>query len=221
MARLLYVASMGTIPFDEDGILGATYLEPVEGVELCTGVVEKLTDSSGNLDYNSPVRTTCDTSWTTITDVVYASSDPNQTGHASDAWIPMGLGIGITKGPEQPGSYVLVAEPMDETFRRGDAWKVMSSLVPDGFVEFEVGGGVFLDATTPGTGRFFGRRLLSGSRLRLGLAGVPAQEADAAAQAPQKCCSPDRRGAAAPREGTVGGPQQAVIVAILETVRLP
>ncbi len=141
----LYVASMGTIPFDEDGNLGATYLEPVEDVELCTGVVEKLTDSSGNLDYNSPVRTTCDTSWTTITDVVYASSDPNQTGHASDAWIPMGLGIGITKGPEQPGSYVLVAEPMDETFRRGDAWKVMSSLVPDGFVGFEVGGGMFLD----------------------------------------------------------------------------
>ncbi len=40
----LYVASTG-VPFDQDGNLKPTYLEPVEGVELCTGVVEKLTDA--------------------------------------------------------------------------------------------------------------------------------------------------------------------------------
>ena len=140
----LYVAWHGTIPFDEDGNLGTTYLQPVEGVELCTGTIEKLTDAGGSLDYNSPVRVTCETTWATVA-TVSASSDPTQTGHTPDTWVPVGLGVGMTKGPEQPGNYVLVAEPVDEDFRRGDAWKVMSSLVADGFVGFEVGGGVFLD----------------------------------------------------------------------------
>jgi len=144
----LYVASYGTIPFDEDGNLGATYLEPIEGVELCTGTIEKLTDAAGHLDWNSPVRTTCDTAWTTFA-TASASSDPVDTAQAPagppDTWVPVGLGVGITKGPEQPGSYVLVAEPMDEAFRRGDSWKVITPYVADAFIGFEVGDGMFLD----------------------------------------------------------------------------
>ncbi len=141
----LYIAWYGSIPFDGDGNLDATYLEPVEGVELCTGTVEKLTDAAGHLDWNSPVRTTCDTAWTTITGEVSASADPPLTGYPPDTWVTMGLGVGITKGPGQPGKYLLVAEPLDEAFRRGDSWKVITPYVPDGFIRFEVGGGMFLD----------------------------------------------------------------------------
>jgi hypothetical protein len=144
----LYVASYGTIPFDEDGNLDTTYLEPIEGVELCTGTIEKLTDAAGHLDWNSPVRTTCDTAWTTFA-TASASSDPEDTAlnpaGPADTWVPVGLGVGITRGPEQPGSYVLMAEPLDEAFRRGDSWKVITPYVPDGFIGFEVGGGMFLD----------------------------------------------------------------------------
>ena len=144
----LYVAWYGSITFDPDGSPEPSYLEPVEGVELCTGVVEKLTDAAGHLGYNSPVRTTCDTPWATFA-TAGASSDPVDTPETPagppDTWIPVGLGIGVTKGPEQPGRYVLVAEPLDPAFRRGDAWRVMSPFLPDGFVDFEVGGGMFLD----------------------------------------------------------------------------
>jgi len=143
----LYVASAG-LRFDEDGALETTYLEPVEGVELCTGTIEKLTDAAGHLDWNSPVRTTCDTAWATFA-TAQASSDPEDTAlnpaGPPDTWIPVGLGVGITKGPDQPGKYLLVAEPLDEAFRRGDSWKVITPYVPDGFVGFEVGGGMFLD----------------------------------------------------------------------------
>jgi hypothetical protein len=144
----LYVAWYGSITFDPDGSPEPSYLEPVEGVELCTGVVEKLTDAGGHLGYDSPVRTTCDTPWTTFA-TAGASSDPVDTPEnpagPPDTWVPVGLGIGVTKGPEQPGRYVLVAEPIDPAFRRGDAWRVMSPFLPDGFVEFDVGGGMFLD----------------------------------------------------------------------------
>ena len=144
----LYIAWHGTIPFDEDGNLGPTYLEPVEGVELCTGTIEKLTDAAGHLDWNSPVRTTCDTAWTTFA-TAQASSDPEDTAlnpaGPPDTWVPVGLGVGISKGPDQPGSYLLIAEPLDEAFRRDEAWKVITPYVPDGFIGFEVGGGVFLD----------------------------------------------------------------------------
>jgi hypothetical protein len=89
-----YVAWYGTIPFDLDGNPEATYLEPVEGVELCTGIVEKLTDAGGHLGYNSPVRTTCDTLWTTFA-TAGASSDPVDTAQSPagppDTWVS-GLG---------------------------------------------------------------------------------------------------------------------------------
>ena len=144
----LYVAWYGSIPFDPDGNLDPAYLQPVEGVELCTGIIEKLTDAAGHLDWNSPVRTTCDTAWTTFA-TTDASSDPEDTAlnpaGPPDTWVPVGLGVGVTKGPEQPGGYVLVAEPLDEAFRRGDSWKVITPYVPDGFIGFEVGGGMYLD----------------------------------------------------------------------------
>jgi hypothetical protein len=144
----LYVAWYGSITFDPDGSPEPSYLEPCEGVDLCTGVVEKLTNAGGHLGYNSPVRTTCDTPWTTFA-TAGASSDPVDTPEnpagPPDTWVPVGLGVGVAKGPDQPGRYVLVAEPLDPAFRRGDAWRVMSPFLPDGFVEFEVGGGMFLD----------------------------------------------------------------------------
>ena len=139
-----YVVSTA-VPFDEDGQLETTYFEPVEGVELCTGIVEKQADATGTITYDAPVRTTCDTLWETVTDEVYASSDPVLTGHAPDSWVPMGLGVGITRAPEQPGDYRLVIEPTDMVFRRGEAWRVDSGLVPDKMKGFVVGGGVFLD----------------------------------------------------------------------------
>jgi RHS repeat-associated protein len=137
----LYVASSDSVPMDADGNLGETYLEPVEGVVLCTGVVEKLADSDGLVDWNSPVRTTCSTLWDTST-IALASSDPEYEGSSPagppNSWVPMGVGVGIVRGPEQPGHYVLVAEPLDPAFRRDDAWRIRSSLVPDSFKDFYV-----------------------------------------------------------------------------------
>ena len=139
----LYVASTG-VPWDDDGNPTPAYLAPVPGVELCTGVVEKQADSNGEILWNAPVRVTCDTTGTTTLDAL-ASSDPTLSGHAPDAWVPMGLGVGVTHAPEQPGAYYLVAEPLTEPFRGGDAWRIISAAQPCGFARFEVGGGVFLD----------------------------------------------------------------------------
>ena len=141
----IYVADVGTVPFDWEGNVRETYLEPVEGVVLCTGIVEEKTDKNGTvMIWQGPVQSSCDQTWTTIAEG-FASSDPQLIGNAPHSWIPMGLGVGIVKAPEQTGSYVLVVEPQDESFRRGDSWRIDSTWLPDNFMKFEVGGGVYLD----------------------------------------------------------------------------
>jgi hypothetical protein len=108
-------------------------------------VVEEMTDPAGTvMAWQGPVRSTCDENWTTIAEG-FASSDPEINGHAPDSWVTMGLGVGIVKAPEQPGTYVLVVEPVDEEFRRNDSWRIDSLIWRDNFMEIEVGGGVYLD----------------------------------------------------------------------------
>jgi hypothetical protein len=108
-------------------------------------VVEEMTDPAGTvMAWQGPVRSTCDETWTTIAEG-FASSDPEINGHAPDSWVTMGLGVGIVKAPEQPGTYVLVVEPVDEEFRRNDSWRIDSLIWRDNFMEIEVGGGVYLD----------------------------------------------------------------------------
>jgi len=56
------------------------------------------------------------------------------------------ISVGLTKAPSEPGDYYLVAEPLDETFRRGQSWKVDHGIGwPKPVVRFTVMGGVFLD----------------------------------------------------------------------------
>ncbi len=63
-----------------------------------------------------------------------------------DSWVPIGLGIGMVKGPEVPGDYRLVLEPVDEEFRQGDSWMINSRVsFDDSFRSFRVGGGMYLD----------------------------------------------------------------------------
>ncbi len=141
----IYIAKVGTVPFDWDGNVRETYLEPVEGVVLCTGIVEEMADDDGIVEvWQGPVQSTCDEIWTTVAEG-FASSDPPLTGHPPNTWVPMGLGVGIVKAPEQPGEYVLVVEPQDEAFRRGDSWKIDSTWLDDNFMKIDVGGGVYLD----------------------------------------------------------------------------
>ena len=94
--------------------------------------------------WQGPVQSTCDQTWTTVAEG-FASSDPQLTGTPRTPGCQMGLGVGIVKAPEQTGSYVLVVEPQDESFRRGDSWRIDSTWLRDNFMKFEVGGGVYLD----------------------------------------------------------------------------
>ncbi len=146
VAVKLYVVDLSKVSFDDDGNPDSTYFEPVDGVELCTGVVQKLTDASGYFNWNSPVRTTCDTTWDTV---ALGDATPDPPPGSPNSWLTMGLGVGLMRGPDQPGRYALVVEPVDEAhpeFRRNDAWKIDNYLVPDAFVEFDVGGGLFVDS---------------------------------------------------------------------------
>ena len=144
------------VPWDQAGHILPEYLDPVPGVELCTGVVEKQADEDGIIQWNAPVRATCDQLWTTLAPTEPAElrafseppSGPAPVGNVYEpyTWVTMGLGVGITRAPDQPGGYMLVLEPLTEPFRGGDAWAITSSEQHDGFVGFEVGGGMFLDS---------------------------------------------------------------------------
>jgi YD repeat-containing protein len=141
----LYVAKE-VLVFDNDGDLDETYLQPVEGVGLCTGMVELQADTSGSLDtYTGSFRTSCYEHWDTVASGA-ARSDPAYTGHAPGEWVEMGLAVGITTAPTEAGRYVLVVEPLEgdprsEPFRRGDSWAINQvGNWSDAFWSFEVGG---------------------------------------------------------------------------------
>jgi len=138
----LYVASV-TKTFDRDGNLVEDY-QQIPGVELCTGEVHQLIDADH--PWPGQVTATCDqTHPDEFTTTV--SSDP------AGAWVwggaydgPLGISVGLTKAPSEPGDYYLVAEPLDESFRRGQSWKVDHGIGwPKPVVRFTVMGGVFLD----------------------------------------------------------------------------
>jgi hypothetical protein len=151
----LYVARIDGIPFDVNGNIDESYLEPVEGVELCTGVVEKQLNGLGTIDphFTPAVRVSCDTTWATVAEgpSVVASSDPlEQEGDVigvEGEWVEDGLGVGILRAPSEPGEYALIVEPMDESFRGGDAWRTDSHLFRDGMKRFVVGGAQILTTT--------------------------------------------------------------------------
>jgi len=118
--------------------------QQIHGVEICTGQVHQLIDADH--PWPGQVTATCDqTHPDEFTTTV--SSDP------AGAWTwggtydgPLGISVGITKAPSEPGDYYLVAEPLDETFRRGESWKVDHGIGwPKPVVRFTVMGGVFLD----------------------------------------------------------------------------
>ncbi len=138
----LYVARTTTF-VDRTGTV-VEDLAQVTGVELCTGEVHQLIDADH--PWPGQVTVTCDQTHTDeLTTTV--SSDP------ADAWSwggsydgPLGLAVGITKAPTEPGDYYLVAEPLDEAFRRGQSWKVDHGIGwPRPVKRFTVRGGVILD----------------------------------------------------------------------------
>jgi hypothetical protein len=82
-----------------------------------------------------------------------AYTEPELPSGSFDGYI--GIAAGVTKVPDQGGRYVLMAEPLDEAFRRGDSWRIETNLrmtVGELYSnsgtskkEFLVGGGVYLD----------------------------------------------------------------------------
>ena len=121
----------------------------VDDAEICVGQVHWLYDP----DNETNVRTTtCDQIFTGET-TVQAYTEPEWPSGYFDGYI--GVAAGVTKVPEQAGSYFLVAEPLDEAFRRGDAWRIATDIVTtvgdysshSGTYRkaFEVGGGFLLD----------------------------------------------------------------------------
>lgn len=147
----LYVAAP-TISFDADGNVVESYAK-VDDAEICVGEVHWHYDPDAYPDPSWDVRTTtCDQLFTGETTVL-AYTEPEQPSGAFDGVI--GVAAGVTKAPDQGGSYVLVAEPLDEAFRRGDAWRIETNVrmtVGESYSnggtskkEFLVGGGVFLD----------------------------------------------------------------------------
>ena len=133
----LYV-TRALVYFDHGGeVIRDQYLAPLEGVELCIGTVEKQADENGVIRADSPVRTTCEpvASEDGVVQAMAFSEPPvgeeSQGGQLYEphSWVTMGLGVGITKGPDQPGGYFLVVEPDPDDprsipFRRGSAWAI-------------------------------------------------------------------------------------------------
>ena len=162
----LYVTT-ALVYFDHGGeVIRDQYLAPLEGVELCIGTVEKQADENGVILADSPVRTTCEpvASEDGVVNALAFSEPPvgeeSQGGQLYEphSWVTMGLGVGITKGPDQPGGYFLVVEPVPDGFRGGSAWAVN----PRNLVGFEVGGGVFLDEQYRHTERYIVREPIQG-----------------------------------------------------------
>jgi hypothetical protein len=147
----LYVAE-ATVQMDWDGNIVESHSK-VDDAEICVGQVHWHYDPDAAPDPGWDVTTTtCDQVFTGETTVL-AYTEPDWSGGAFDGYT--GVAAGISKVPDQGGRYLLVAEPLDERFRRGDAWNIATPvrLVSGEYYlnfgtskkEFEVGGGVFLD----------------------------------------------------------------------------
>jgi len=147
----LYVAEL-MIWFDDDGNVVESYSK-VDDAEICVGQVHWHYDPDSSPDPGWNVRTTtCDQVFTGETTVL-AYTEPEWPSGYFDGYV--GVAAGVTKVPDQGGRYVLMAEPLDEAFRRGDAWRIETNVrmtVGQSYSnsgtskkEFEVGGGMFLD----------------------------------------------------------------------------
>jgi hypothetical protein len=147
----LYVGE-ALIYHDSDGNIVESFRK-VEDAEICVGEVHWHYDPDACPDPGCNVRTvTCDQVFTGETTVL-AYTEPEWSGGYFDG--PIGVAAGVSKVPDQAGSYYLIAEPLDEAFRRGDAWMVATEVIwtlgGDPYYAgtyrkaFEVGGGFFLD----------------------------------------------------------------------------
>ncbi len=143
-----YVARRA-LRIEPDGTVGRGFLEPVPGVELCTGLVERKSTAQGHVNWNSEVRVSCDTILATPTapGELHAFADVDYyAAYEPDSWVDVGIGIGISRGPSEPGDYYLVVEPLESEYRRGESWRLpLQWEAADEYVRFAVGGGVFLD----------------------------------------------------------------------------
>jgi len=147
----LYVADT-LVYHDSDGNIVESFRK-VDDAEICVGEVRWHYDPDACPDPGCNVRTvTCDQVFTGETTVL-AYTEPEWSGGYFDG--PIGVAAGVSKVPDQAGSYYLIAEPLDEAFRRGDAWMVATEVIwtleGDPYhagtyrKAFEVGGGLYLD----------------------------------------------------------------------------
>ncbi len=107
--------------FDQDGEI-IEDLRPVEDAWICTGqaFVHHVKEP-----YTFSQWATCDTS-TRARSSVSASTEHNWWD--DDYTGPIGITAGIVRAPNSGGNYILVAEPLDEAFRRGESWRLDPAL---------------------------------------------------------------------------------------------
>jgi hypothetical protein len=153
----VYVAD-SFIYFDEDGNVAESYRK-VEGAELCVGVAHMYYDPATN---HYERTATCDPPTNQqvpgeVTILAKTEDDWSATVEPEVFDDDIGITVGVTKVPDEAGTYYLVAEPLpaaegEPDFRRGNAWRIDTDFSIDGIYHrgtyrkrFEVGGGMFLD----------------------------------------------------------------------------
>jgi RHS repeat-associated protein len=119
----IYVAKVEPV-FATDGSIEQT-LVPVDDVELCVGDYHLHIDDAADIWDLTKTCYPIGASATTVLAVTetvpdaggFTVNDPTFNG-------VIGTSVGIARTPSDPGIYALVAEPIDEAYRRGEAWQV-------------------------------------------------------------------------------------------------
>jgi len=116
----LYVAE-NRVVFDHDGNVVEMMMK-VDDAKLCTGEVSVHHDPDAYPDPSwLTVSTTCDQVHVGEVQVA-AYTEPVWWNDTFDG--PIGISVGVVEAPSQNGTYYLVAEPLDEAFRRGESWRI-------------------------------------------------------------------------------------------------
>ena len=146
----LYVGKR-SVRMDWDGNVVESFPK-VDDVEICVGELLWSYDVGIN-----ERRATCDTIYTGEAVEIPTYFNPNILNQSPFVDMPIGVAVGLTKVPDEPGNYVLIAEPHpdEEAFRRGDSWQIATDVIitvgEDSShrgtyrKDFVVGGGMFLD----------------------------------------------------------------------------
>jgi len=116
----LYVAE-NRVVFDHDGNVLEMMMK-VDDAKLCTGEVSVHHDPDAYPDPDwLTVSTTCDQIHVGEA-LVAAYTEPEWWNNTFDG--PIGISVGVAAAPSQNGTYYLIAEPLDEAFRRGESWRI-------------------------------------------------------------------------------------------------